>query len=396
MSAIDLRDDLLESIRGSRWKFLDAAAGWAKDWEGAGPWPAIYAELVDRFTDTFLLGRTLPEVKADPELRALLDREVFDWADLHLQRALRPLKRWHLTRHIALEGLRRAKVMAGEVFEPSDDLVDGMGLASAARSLGESVFEGSDWRNAVSTGIPRLDSVLNGGMPRGELTLLGAGTGGGKSLLALILAETAARRHGAVVVSSPEMPAGSLGMRLAQRLARVSRAQIHERDSDAYERFVAATRQIEALPLHLLDKGDVNVFDVVKVAQRVNREQPVHLLVLDYAQQLAPQEASDKARYLEVAKVATEAIKFAAEAGCAVLVTSQLNEAKDKGGRVTSISFRESAITEHKAAVSAVLSLDKRKRTGELVLRKNRHGPTAAIPLAYTPEWYDLEEGVEV
>lgn len=402
--AVDVTTDdaeYLDRLRGwrgisaERSTFVRHAVEGVTEWDGAGPWPEIYEELLDRLTTAFLYGRTREPIKADPELRRALDRDVFGQAEIMLAPALRPLKRWHQTQFIARAALRRAQKIAQEATDDAADLVDAGQIATAAAALGDSIFDGTDWQQAVRTGIPKLDRMLHGGLPRGELTLLGAGTGQGKSLLALILAEHVARTHGTVVVSSPEMRRADMGLRLALRKSGATREQLRDRDMRALTAYHEALSDLRRLPLMLLDKGDADVFEVVRVARRANEEAPVQLLVLDYAQQLAPQAGGDTARYLEVAKVATEALSFAAETGAAVLITSQLNEQRDKQGRVTGVSFRESAITEHKSAVAAVLTLDREKRRGRLVLRKSRHGACGSIALDYSPATYDLAEGVD-
>jgi replicative DNA helicase len=345
---------------------------------------------VSDLTDCYQWRKTALDAEGDEHLRsaayALLEHQLQACGIRSLSLLLRTAKRAALHRLKAPEALASVTSSA----EQAKDVVDRI----------DSIASGRDWEHAVSTGLRSLDTPMNGGLPKGEMTLLGAATGAGKTTLAIQIAQTTARRgEGIAYVCSPEMQATDLWLRLAQRECRISRAQIRGGRSDILDRILqAAARQGTDTSLVLLDRADADVGHAIEAAYMLHAQRgPLVLVVLDYAQQLASADASGKElpRYLQVGAVATSALKLAAETGAAVLLTSQINTTRDKDGKVLEQSFRESAVLEQKAAIAVVMAPDREKSEMSITIRKNRHGPLATVALYYDAPCYflaDLEE----
>lgn len=277
------------------------------------------------------------------------------------------------------------------------DLRDGAASLPALSALVDAISLGEEWKSTCPTGLTDLDEKLNGGLPLGEMTLIGAPTGMGKTTACVQIAYDAARHErGMVLVVSPEMQARDLWLRLAQRETGYARHELrpdHPNHASALQSIMSAASVMSARSnLVLLDRVDADIDAALDAARHLHAERgPLYLLVLDYAQQLAKIESED-ARYMAVGKVATKALKVAEETGAAVLITSQVNGIRGKGGEIVDFTFRESQVLEHKAAVSFVMSARYDEGVMEFTMRKNRHGAMGKIEVSYNPAVYTLKD----
>jgi replicative DNA helicase len=351
---------------------------------------AIARRVVSDLGEVLLFGRAV----LDREKSA--DTESIAWI---LLRA--PLERAGMAGALSgmWAGARRSTLRACGSKAALADMRDGASSYRDTLELVERIYQGRESEVALPTGLRSLDEVLNGGLPCGEMSLLAGITGGGKTLLALQIAENVSTlERGAVLVCSPEMQARDLWMRLAQRRANVARYDLrpsaprHEEALTAMDAALGHYR--EQTGLVLLDRVDADVEAAIEAAQLMHhgRGGPLALVVLDYAQQLASQGKGDTPRYLEVARVASQALQLAADTGAAVLVTSQVNSIRGKGGDVIDVSIRESASLEHKAAVSMLLTLKRDEGRAVIALRKNRHGALHRLEFFYHPSTYLIAE----
>ena len=216
----------------------------------------------------------------------------------------------------------------------------------------------------IRSGIDDLDDRIGGGFKPGEVYLLGAPTGGGKTTImqnfALKVARgderTPSRR---VLVVSPEMTMEELGKRAV--VQSVGREFNLWRDLAAGEQWVVDAMKLAALPIVFADKVDITMPEVVIEAERLAREpEGLGLVIVDYAQQVVDEEDVKRPRYLAVGDVIEYAVKIAKTLDIPVLVASQVNVVQEKKGDTVrrEYRFRESEKLAHKASV--VLIFDRR------------------------------------
>jgi KaiC/GvpD/RAD55 family RecA-like ATPase len=256
-----------------------------------------------------------------------------------------------------------------------------------------------DRSRTVTTGLEQLDQHLGGGLRRGQVTLLGAPSGAGKTSLVVQFA-MAAQAEGTALVVSPEMSPEELVTREIVRRSGFPKWQVAPwvRDmklrEDALAAHARATQELRSSPprVALFDAVTITLDEVVESARQLaKREGRLSLIALDYAQQLAD-ESPDTPRYRAVGAVGLRAIELAREFDCAVLVTSQVNVYRD--GKDKNYSIRESANLEQKAN-NVLLFLVERNQDGSVekaVFRatKMRDGALFTMDVDWQPQCFRL------
>ncbi|WP_225794737.1 replicative DNA helicase [Streptomyces aculeolatus] len=222
-----------------------------------------------------------------------------------------------------------------------------------------------------------------------ELTVVGAATGGGKSLLGMNLAAHIALRRGLpVLVASMEMSRKELLARLTAAEAGVELNHLVHRkltDRDWHSIAKVTDRMVKA-DNFILD--DSPALTVPKIRARVRwmaaNGTPPAMVVVDYMQLITPEHTprSDASRAQEVAKISRGLKLLAAEAGIPVVALAQFN--RGHVGRTPLVTdFKDSSQIEQDASVIILLhrelaadGTDTGPRAGEvdLIVGKNRNG----------------------
>jgi replicative DNA helicase len=261
-------------------------------------------------------------------------------------------------------------------------------------------LQAGDFSAYVSTGIPSLDMAFGGGgLRRGEVTLVGAPTGSGKTTLVVQMA-MAAQEKGLAIIVSPEMSATDLVVREIVRRSGVPKwrrapwASAVYRDAACRAHIEAYSKLQQKPPRVALYDAPMAALDDALQAIRTRAEaEPVSFVAFDYAQQLADEDGKT-ARYLQVGQVAYRSIELAKELGCAVVVTSQVNTVKD--GKSKDYTMRESAVLEQKAASSLIFAVERddlgKVISAEFIAKKVRDGAMFRLPVRYDPATFSISD----
>lgn len=228
-----------------------------------------------------------------------------------------------------------------------------------------------------ATGLPGLDRLLGGGIERGELAVVAAETGGGKSILLAMAALTNALAGKPVAVFSLEMPGRSLVKRMAAHLAGVTMKARHQKPSaKEMDRISEGLIRMETLPITIVDTKFALPEIEAETRRLIGRGQ-AELIIVDYAQ-LVEHKGGDS-REQVVSEVARRLKNIAMANRRAVLTASQLN---DEG------KLRESRAIGHHADHVVLIKED------ELRVMKNRRGPKdVGLKLRMRGELGRFEEG---
>ena len=243
----------------------------------------------------------------------------------------------------------------------------------------------------LSTGLQRIDDVI-AGMKPGNLVVLAARPGIGKTSLALAMAAHAAEHSGPVVFFSLEMTREELALRLVSIRSRVpvtnmTRGTVPDWGWDAIG---DAVTWFDGIPLYVDDAAGLTALDVRSRSRRVARraEKRPALIVVDYVQLLRPHVEGNRER--EVAEMSRELKALAKELRSPVLAVAQLNRdvERRKGSACPQLSdLRDSGQLEQDADL--VLFLWRHRNSDPVVqatVAKHRNGPTGTVELGWDRE----------
>jgi len=257
-------------------------------------------------------------------------------------------------------------------------------------------------RGGCRTGLIAIDQVLRP-MRAGQLITIAAGTGVGKSSMALQIAMTNALAGASVMVCTLEMEIAELAARLGSQMAGVNAAAIEEDRLTPEEMtaVIAAHDQLAGARL-LLDGYPLLSLPALRVRARM-RQQTVglDLLVIDYLQLMLTEKRSDS-RAAEVASLSRGLKLLARELSIPIIVVSQLNrkfdDRKEKNrNEIPRLSdLAESSAIEKDSAAVILLDRQVSERIEDspvvleetkVIVAKQRFGPTGIRRCRYIPQW---------
>jgi replicative DNA helicase len=257
----------------------------------------------------------------------------------------------------------------------------------------------------ISTGFLKFDE-MTGGLREGELFILAARPAMGKTALALNMAQHVAgnpKNPKAVAVFSLEMSKESLLTRMLCAAARVDQQKFRAGYLNAEERHSledAMYRMVES-PLFIDDTAGTNLMDVHSKLRRLQAEQDLGLVVIDYLQLMEGRGRFEN-RVQEISSLSRGLKLMSKELRVPFLVLSQLSRAPESrpgDHRPILSDLRESGSIEQDADIVAfifreeVYRPDKESLKGiaELIVAKQRNGPTGRIKLAFLNRYTRFE-----
>ena len=173
----------------------------------------------------------------------------------------------------------------------------------------------------INTGFPLLDSKLKG-FEAGQLVIIGARPGVGKSAFLLDIAESAARAGNETLFVSLEMSASELTERLLARRSAATMDQLIDRDVESnWDSIAAASTRLERLPLHFWDKPAATVSKIRGAAATI---QNLRLIVIDYLGLMQADRRADS-RNLELGQISRDLKNLASELQIPIVAAAQLN-----------------------------------------------------------------------
>lgn len=253
----------------------------------------------------------------------------------------------------------------------------------------------------VETGFMDLDN-MTGGFHGGELIVLAARPGMGKTALALNIAEhiTLQARQSVLFVSL-EMSRHELADRLLCSGARVNSHRLRNGtiSKEDVRRLIEYANRISSSPLYVDDTPARTITEIAAAARRLKRTQELRLLILDYLQLVQPDDPRDP-RQEQVAKITRRLKGMARELDVPILCLAQLNRQSEQGreGHRPKLShLRESGAIEQDADVVLFVHRDDYYETdaearaqvagqADLIIAKQRNGPTGDVKLVWRHE----------
>ena len=247
----------------------------------------------------------------------------------------------------------------------------------------------------IPTGFLDLERVLNG-LQRSDMIILAARPSMGKTALALNIAKNAARKGNVVAIFSLEMGAGQLAKRLLATESGVNSQRINrgELDYNEMEQLLLAVDRLSKLKVYIDDNGGQTILEIRSKARRLAHEVGLDLIVIDYLQLMTGRRAEN--RQQEISDISRNLKTLARELDVPILALSQLSRSVElRAEKKPQLSdLRESGSLEQDADIVMFLYREEyynreesdKANVAELIIAKNRNGPTTAINLFFDKE----------
>ena len=343
-----------------------------------------------------------------------------------------------------LDGPQQIEFAEQTLFQLAAEGGSGGGFISFERALTDAIlgaeraFRQSGTVSGLSTGLRDLDSKM-GGMHPSDLLIIAGRPGMGKTALATKIAFGAAKAlqvqarltdpngvpKASVAIFSLEMSSEQLATRLLSEEARISGDRIRRGDigQKDFDKFVQVSREIASLPIQIDDTPAITMSALRTRCRRLKRTKGLALVVVDYLQLMRPAAGTKpENRVLEISMITQGLKALAKEMEVPVIALSQLSRQvesrEDKRPQLSDL--RESGSIEQDAdAVMFVYRdeyyleqkmpkevgfegsadkfqtamedwqkrMDKAHNRADLIIAKQRHGPTGTIPLLFEGEF---------
>ena len=264
-----------------------------------------------------------------------------------------------------------------------------------------SIKSSSKGVTGVATQFKNLDRMTSGFQP-GDLIILAARPSMGKTSFALNVAMNAARQGYGVGVFSLEMAAEQLTLRLLSTESGIDHQKIRNATISG-EEWIAITHvaaELGDMQLFIDDTAGINIMELRAKARQLKSKYNIGMLVVDYLQLLHSSRRHEN-RHQEVSEISRFLKALAKELNVPVIALSQLSRAVDSriDKRPLLSDLRESGAIEQDADVIMFLYRDvvynnetEHPDLAELIIGKQRNGPTGMVPLRFVRELTKFED----
>lgn len=340
-----------------------------------------------------------------------------------------------------LDGVDQISASEEALFRLATDKGQDGGFITFDRALANAVntatqaFKRTGDIVGLTSGLRDFDKKT-GGLHPSDLIILAGRPAMGKTALATKIAFSAAkailqeaedhdtRPRGSVAIFSLEMSSEQLATRILSEQSevpgeRIRRGDISQKD---FDRFVRVSRELQRMPLHIDDTPALSLSAMRTRCRRLARTKGLSLVVVDYLQLMRPAIGTrPDSRVLEISMITQGLKAIAKELSVPIIALSQLSRQVEtrEDKRPMLSDLRESGSIEQDAdsvmfvyrdeyylqqrqpkensfdaggSYQAAVDEWQRKMSlvhnkAELILEKQRHGPTGTIPLYFEGEF---------
>lgn len=259
----------------------------------------------------------------------------------------------------------------------------------------------------LATGFRDLDQMTSGLQPS-DLIIVAARPSMGKTALCLTLAQNSAIQEKATIAFfSLEMSKEQLVMRMISSEARVDahRFRTGYLSREEWGRLATAIGTLSETNIFIDDTPGISVLEMRAKARRLVAEhKKIDLIIVDYMQLMSGSKRTES-RQQEVSQISRELKGLAKELNVPLIALSQLSRAPEARSppRPMLSDLRESGSIEQDADVVAFIFREEyyakdnealeeeKKNVAEIILSKQRNGPTGTVKLAFLKEFTRFE-----
>ena len=255
-------------------------------------------------------------------------------------------------------------------------------------------IESRDGRSGgVPTGFVDLDELTNGLHP-GQMVVVAARPGAGKSTLGLDLCRSASIKHGlSSAIFSLEMNRVEISMRLLSAEARVSLQEMRtgKLSETSWQKLVRRMGDVSSAPLFIDDSANLTMMEIRAKARRLKQRHDLKLIVIDYLQLMTSGKRVES-RQVEVSEFSRQIKLLAKEIEVPIVAISQLNRGPEQRNEKKPMlsDLRESGAIEQDADMVILIHRPdmyerEHERAGEadFIVAKHRAGPIRDVTVSF-------------
>ena len=271
-------------------------------------------------------------------------------------------------------------------------------IAKAQENL-ELLSKNSSYLTGIPTGFYDLDKS-SAGLHEGELIIVAARPGMGKTAFALNIATYAAQNtKKAVAIFNLEMPAEQLVNRMRSAVGQVDsyKIQTGKLNHEDWKRINEANSQLAETNIQIVDDATITAAEIkAKCRSLANKEEGLGLVIIDYLQLVTSGGRRPESRQQEVSEISRALKTMAMELKVPVIALAQLsrNAEKRENNQPMLADLRESGSIEQDADMVLFINrndyykakeqLDKQKNVvADIIIAKHRKGSTGKFQLLF-------------
>ncbi|MCP4632566.1 MAG: replicative DNA helicase [candidate division Zixibacteria bacterium] len=259
----------------------------------------------------------------------------------------------------------------------------------------------------VPSGLKDLDAIT-AGFQKSDLVIIASRPSMGKTAFSLTIADYVASHQNPVAIFSLEMAKEQLAQRLLCSRAKVSSHRLRRGLLKDFEltNLTLAAGPLNESPIFIDDTPGMGVLEMKAKVRRLKSQHGLALVVVDYLQLMQGPKSVEN-RQQEIAYISRSLKGMAKELNIPVIALSQLSrQVEQRGGdrKPQLADLRESGAIEQDADVVMFIyrpaaygiTVDKEgnslENVAEILVRKQRNGPTGDIKLAFVKEYACFQE----
>ena len=305
-----------------------------------------------------------------------------------------------------------------------------------AIDMASAAFQRDGHLSGVSTGLHTLDKKM-GGLQPSDLIILAGRPGMGKTSLATNIGYNIAEAYesevqpdgtfkakngGIVGFFSLEMSSEQLATRIIAEQTEVSSSKIRrgEINEAEFEKIVGTSQIMHRIPLYIDQTGGISIAQLAARARRLKRQRGLDVLIIDYIQLMQGNKKTDN-RVQEITEITTGLKALGKELSVPIIALSQLSrQVENRDDKRPQLSdLRESGSIEQDADVVLFvyreeyylqnkepepgsteytdwkMKFDNSVGKADVIISKQRHGPTGTVSLGFQPEFTRFSDSIE-
>ena len=289
---------------------------------------------------------------------------------------------------IASKKLKRDAIAMKDIIKSSIEMID-------------TLYQRKGMITGLPTGFVELDQQLAGLQPADFIVVAGRPAMGKSSFTLCVAEHVALAEKAGVAIFSLEMSKENLVQRLLCSHARINAHNVRSGmlSTSDWPNLTKAAGKLSEAPIFIDDSPGISVLELRAKARRLKSRHNISLIILDYLQ-LMDESSFAENRQQEISVISRSLKALARELTIPVIAVSQLSRAPERreSFRPRLSDLRESGAIEQDADVVLMLFredyynlTDENKGIAEVIIAKQRNGPTGSIRLAFIKDYTRFE-----